>query len=189
MLIDHSWHVLIIATLHSTTTRHNRFTALFPGPPGWASARRELLDFMVQGKINRGRHTDNPAGRHSIRTNQCPPCIAGFKNDAKNCHLHTITQLCRAISVQLRHISTIGENLLNSNIFSTCPHNMVNFGPLGAEISSVVWAPKWISMGFASWLHYCSDGAHQRPTRLWRWTEGATYIRQYGHRVGHWPTF
>jgi len=33
----------------------------------------KLLDFMVQGKINRGRHTDHPAGRHSIRTNQCPP--------------------------------------------------------------------------------------------------------------------
>jgi len=44
-----------------------------PGPPGWVGARRELLDFMVQGKINRGRHTDHPAGRHSIRTNQCPP--------------------------------------------------------------------------------------------------------------------
>jgi len=40
-------------------------------------ARRELLDFigLVQGKINRGRHTDHPAGRHSIRTKQCqcPP--------------------------------------------------------------------------------------------------------------------
>jgi len=44
---------------------HNRFTALFSGPPGWAGARRELLDFMVQGKINRGRHTDHPAGRHT----------------------------------------------------------------------------------------------------------------------------
>ena len=40
---------------------------------GWAGARRELLDFMVQGKINRGRHTDRPAGRHSIQINQCPP--------------------------------------------------------------------------------------------------------------------
>ena len=29
--------------------------------------------YMVQGKINRGRHTDHPAGCHSIRTNQCPP--------------------------------------------------------------------------------------------------------------------
>ena len=47
--------------------------ALFPGPPGWASARRELLDFMVQGKINRRRHTDHPAQRNSIRTNQHPP--------------------------------------------------------------------------------------------------------------------
>jgi len=56
----------------SVTTHHNRFTALFPGPPGWASTRRELLDFVVQGEINRGRHTDHPAGRHSIRTNQCP---------------------------------------------------------------------------------------------------------------------
>jgi len=40
---------------YNTTTHHNRFTALFPGPPGSAGARRELLDFMVQGKINRGR--------------------------------------------------------------------------------------------------------------------------------------
>jgi len=52
---------------------HNRFTALFLEPPGWAGARRELLDFMVQEKINRGRHTDHPAGHHSILTNQCPP--------------------------------------------------------------------------------------------------------------------
>jgi len=28
---------------------------------------------MVWGKTNRGRHTDHPAGCHSIRTNQCPP--------------------------------------------------------------------------------------------------------------------
>jgi len=47
---------------------HSRFTALFPGPPGWAGARRELLDFMVQEKINRGRHTDHPPECHSIRT-------------------------------------------------------------------------------------------------------------------------
>ena len=55
---------------------HNRFTALFPGPPGWTGARTELLDFMVQGKINRGTHADHPAGRHSIQTNQCPPPLS-----------------------------------------------------------------------------------------------------------------
>ena len=27
----------------------------------------------MQGKINTGRHTDHPAGRHSIQINQCPP--------------------------------------------------------------------------------------------------------------------
>jgi len=30
---------------------HNRFTALFPGPPRWVGARRELLGFMVQGRL------------------------------------------------------------------------------------------------------------------------------------------
>jgi len=52
---------------------HNRFTALFLGPPGSDGARRELLDFTVQGEISRDRHTDHPAGCYSIRTNQCPP--------------------------------------------------------------------------------------------------------------------
>jgi len=31
------------------------------------------------------------------------------KNDAKNCHLRTIAQLCQAIPSQLRYISTIGK--------------------------------------------------------------------------------
>jgi len=49
------------------------FDGPFSGTSRLAGATRELLDFMVQGKINRGRHTDHLAGRHSIRTNQCPP--------------------------------------------------------------------------------------------------------------------
>ena len=64
---------------------------------------------------------------------------AGPKKVAKNRHLGTIGQLCRAISSQLRHVSTIGKNLLNINISSTCPYNMVNFGPLAAEIFWRVW--------------------------------------------------
>jgi len=51
----------------------------------------------------------------------------------------TIVQLCRAISSQLRHISTTGKNLLSSNISSGCSHNTVNFGLLAAEIGPVVW--------------------------------------------------
>jgi len=40
----------------------------------------------------------------------------GCKNDAKNRHLCTIAQLCWAMSSPLRHVSTIRQNLLNSNI-------------------------------------------------------------------------
>jgi len=31
------------------------------------------------------------------------------------------------------------KNLLNSNISPICPYNMVNFGPLAAEIIALVW--------------------------------------------------
>jgi len=67
--------VISVNTLHAypPPTTPQPFYGPFPGPPGWAGARRELLDFMVQGKINRGRHFVHPAGHHSIQTNQCPP--------------------------------------------------------------------------------------------------------------------
>jgi len=58
---------------------------------------------------------------------------------AKNRHLGTTAQLRRAISSQLMNVSTIGKNLLSSNISFTCPYNMVNFGPLVAEILLLVW--------------------------------------------------
>jgi len=90
----------------------------------------------------------------------------GCKNYAKNRHLHTIAQLYQAVSSQLRHVSTIGKNLLNSNIFSTCLHNMVNFGPLAAEIGSTVWGTPADFSGFHFLLRYCSDIAHRRPAKL-----------------------
>ena len=43
----------------------------------------------------------------------------GHKKSLKICHLRTIAQICQAISSQLRCISTIGKNLLNSNISPT----------------------------------------------------------------------
>jgi len=83
-----------------------------------------------------------------------------------------------------------GKNLLNSNVSSTCLHNMVNFSPLAAEICWRVCnfvALLQISTGFASWQHYRT--ALWASAKLRRWTEGATYIGQGGHHVGHWPTF
>ena len=58
------------------THTHNRLTALFLGLSGWAGARINLLlDFYGSRKDNRSRHTDHPAGRHSIQTNQRPTSI------------------------------------------------------------------------------------------------------------------
>jgi len=54
-------------------------------------------------------------------------------------HLGTIAQLCRAVSSQLRHILTVGKDLLNCNVCPTCPHDMVNIGPLAAQICWRVW--------------------------------------------------
>jgi len=48
------------------------------------------------------------------------------------------------------------KNLLSSNISSTCPYNMVNFGPLAAEIVSLVWGTPANFSGFrvlAALLH------------------------------------
>ena len=66
--------------------------------------------------------------------------IQHAKMTQKNRHLGTITQLCWAVPVssQLRHRQS-EKNLLSSNTTSTCPRNMVNFGPLTAEIGSGVW--------------------------------------------------
>jgi len=94
------------------------------------------------------------------RSETCSALLAentGRKKVAKNRHLGTIAQPCRAVSSQLRHISTIWKkNLLSSNISSTCPHNMVNFGPLAAEIVSLVWGTPSNFNGFrvlAALLH------------------------------------
>jgi len=82
------------------------------------------------------------------------------------------------------------KNLLSSNISSTCPHNMVNVGPLAAEIILLVWGTTANFNGFGV-LAALLDGTLVVGVSqtLHRWTEGASYIRQSGHHVGHWPTF
>jgi len=82
------------------------------------------------------------------------------------------------------------KNLLSSSVSSTCPHSMVNFGPLAAEIGLVVWCTPPNFNGF----HILVVLLHGTPVvgvsqTLRRLTEGATYIRQGGRHVGHGPTF
>ena len=149
------------------------------------------------------------------------------------------------------------KNLLSSNMSFTCPHNMVNFGPLAAEICWQVWGTPANFNGFLvlaallqrrrsaeanqtlhdvwpcpALLHYIyipggscppdrilpgakftlrpslafsyiasvtarhSSSGRQPHFTAWykEWNyrtsvEGATYIRQGGHHVGHRPTF
>ena len=67
---------------------------------------------------------------------------------------------------------------------------MVNFGLLTAEICWRVLGLPANFNGFrvlAALLHGTLVVGVSHTLR--RLTEGATYIRQGGHHVGHWPTF
>jgi len=67
--------------------------------------------------------------------------------------------------------------LLSINTASTCPRNMVNFGPLTAEIGSGVWGTPANFKGFrvlAALLHGTLVVGVSQTLR--RWTEGATYM-------------
>jgi len=81
---------------------------------------------------------------------------AGPKKVAKNRHLGTIAQLCRAMSSQPRHELTIGKKLVKQQYVLQMSHNMVNIGPLTAEIGPVVWGTPVNFNGFrvvAALLH------------------------------------
>jgi len=73
----------------------------------------------------------------------------------KNRHLGAIAQLRRAISSQLRHISTIGKKLVKQQ-YLHMSFNMANFGLLAAEIRWRVWGTPAHFNGFrvlATLLH------------------------------------
>jgi len=103
------------------------FPRLISAVADWLSA---ILPHMVWPWCNLRRRSETSCWRHAEYT--------GRKTRQKNRNLGTIAQLCRAISSQLRHASTIGKEMLSSNISSICPHNIVNFGRLAAEIVSLV---------------------------------------------------
>jgi len=114
----------------------------------------------------------------------------GRKKVAKNCHLGTIAQLCRAISSQPRHISTIGKKLVKQQY-------VLDMSPQYGELRPTSGWDRLTSLG-----HPCKFQLVSRlgsvtarhlvvgvSQTLRRWTEGAAYIRQGDHYVGHWPTF
>jgi len=106
---------------------------------------------------------------------------------AKKCHLGTIAQLCRAISSQLRHLSTIWKKHVKQQYL---PHMSLQYGPTSG------W-DRFGSLGHPSYFqrlpHLGSITARHVVVgvsqTVRRWTQGATYVRQGDHHVGHWPTF
>jgi len=119
------------------------------------------------------------------RSESCCTQLAENAGPKKDRHLGTIAQLCRAVSSQLRHVSTVKKNLLSTNISPTCPYNILNFGLL-----ALVWGTPANFNGFhvlASLLHGTLVLGVSKTLQYW--TEGATYIWQGGRHVGHWPTF
>jgi len=118
----------------------------------------------------------------------CWKCrIQKIAKNSSSAH-HRITLSGHIFATKAR-IDNQKKTLLNSNISSTCPHSMVNFGPLMTEIGSGVWVPQLISTGFASAALLHSTLVVVVSQTLRRCTEGATYIQQGGHHIGHWPTF
>jgi len=111
----------------------------------------------------------------------------------KNRHLGTIALLCWAISLQLRHVSKIEKKLVKHQYLL---HMFLQYGELRHTSD---WN-RFVSLGHPAksanfiGFHVLAVLLHGIPVlgvsqTLQRWTEGATYIWQGGHHVGHWPTF
>jgi len=70
------FETVLLGDTGTHTHARNHFTALFPGLPGWPSARRKPSSGLYGAREdNRGRHSDNTAWRHSIQTNHRPTSI------------------------------------------------------------------------------------------------------------------
>jgi len=102
----------------------------------------------------------------------------------------TIAQLCRAISSQLRHVSTIGKKLVKQRYILHMSPQYGEFRPTnGWDPSGSLRHPckfQWVSRLGSVTAWHLVVGVSQT---LRRWTEDATCVQQGDHHVGHWPTF
>jgi len=108
----------------------------------------------------------------------------GCKNDKKFPSRRHRTTLSGYIFATKSRINNRKKNLLSSNISSTCSYNMVNFGPLAAEIVSLVWGTLANFNGFrvlASLLQRsCSTEANQTLNDVWSSPAQLHYIYIFG---------
>jgi len=114
----------------------------------------------------------------------------GCKKVAKNRHLRTIAQLCRAISSQLRHVSTIGKKHVKQQYVLQVSTQYGELWPTSG------W-DRFVTLGHPTTFQLVSRLRSVTARHvvvgvshtLRRWIEGATYVRQGDHHDGHWPTF
>ena len=91
------------------------------------------------------------------------------KMPKKSPSAHHRATLSGYIFATMARIDNRKKKLLSSNISPTCIHNMLNFGPLAAEIGSLVWGTPANFNGFGVLA--------KLPPRS---AQGATYIGQGG---------
>ena len=119
----------------------------------------------------------------------------GCKKVAKNRHLGTITQLCRAISSQLRHVSTIGKKLAKRQYVLHISPQYVELRPTsGWDRSGSLRHPckfqRVSRLGSVSWQCYCtaSSSRHQ-PNRGVDQRAPPMFGRETFTLGNIWPTF
>jgi len=111
-----------MATLHSSCGHYISVLFRFSFFPHLISAVAEWMSTIL-------RHIRWSYANLACRSETCCTRLAGNagpKNSPKNHHLDTITQLCRAISSQLRHISTMGKKLVRQQYL----HMSLQYGEL-----------------------------------------------------------
>jgi len=94
---------------------------------------------------------------------------AGPKKSPKIGHLDTIAQLCRAVSSQLRHVSTIGKKIVKQQyLLHMCPQYGKLWPNNGWDWFTSLGQPSKLQRvsRLAFVLRHFSDVAHQRPTKL-----------------------
>jgi len=134
-------------------------------------------------------HMYGPSANLECRSEMCCTRLAGNTGHKKSPFWHHRTTLSGYIFRTKACIDDL-KKMLNSYTSSTCPDNMVNFGLLTAEICWRVWGTPANFNGFrilAALVHSTLVVGVSQTLR--RCTEGATYIRQGGHHLGHWSTF
>jgi len=125
-----------------------------------------FLSFFVFSSPNlSGRRLDiyhtscGPSPNLDCRSEMCCTRLAGNAG-RKNGHKFAIwAPSHNFVGLYLPNEGTYRQSekkLIKQQYLLHMSHSMVNFGPLAAEIVSLVWAPQLISTGFASWQRYCT---------------------------------